>query len=567
MGERDRDWGREQVERFVRSFEPCYRWLAYHAALPLVLTPELTHYLRNYFLRGEGVPWIAEVDLLLSDLCRPVGYEQYAMEPSARAYLLESMEAEEIGIGKRQMEEVARFLVVYLEGLLRRNPSFMAQRELKAQRWSAMVYLDDRREEAVREIAIAYEGATVGERSELARLSAIVRELAPRLKEHSSLVEYAKLIRELLANPEQGDRAVLERSFAVAEGVELRVPGGLLPKVAETKAEEADNFPPLKTFEFEMAKIESEWETDKHKLRRWRREGVQFVEDLGNGIGLEMVSVPGGKFQMGSPRDESERHPDEGPQHEVTVAAFYLGKYPVTQAQWRAIAILPKANRELALDPARFKGKDYPIETVSWDDAIEFCQRLSRVTGREYRLPSEAEWEYACRAEMMTPFSFGETISTDLANYDGNFTYGDGIKGEYQKKTTPVGNFSANGAGLYDMHGKVWKWYNRKKTMPVGSFPANGFGLYDMHGNVWEWCIDVWHGNYKKAPANGRAWLAREGDKADTRKLRVLRGGSWFGSPKLCRSACRFRDHPNNRSGNLGFRVACDPPRTLEIEN
>ena len=203
-----------------------------------------------------------------------------------------------------------------------------------------------------------------------------------------------------------------------------------------------------------------------------------FVEDLGNGVGLEMVAVPAGAFWMGSPDREVDRKEREGPQHRVTVSEFYLGKFPVTQAQWMEVAGLPKVEVDLKPQPSYFLGLDRPVETINWFEAVEFCARLSRQTRRVYRLPSEAEWEYACRARTVTPFSFGETISTDLANYDGNYVYGNGSKGKYRGETTSV-----------------------------GIFKANDFGLYDMHGNVWEWCEDVWHENYTGAPPGGTPWI------------------------------------------------------------
>ncbi|NEP63642.1 MAG: formylglycine-generating enzyme family protein, partial [Symploca sp. SIO2G7] len=183
------------------------------------------------------------------------------------------------------------------------------------------------------------------------------------------------------------------------------------------------------------------------------------VEKLGNGVTLEMVCVPEGDFLMGAPKSEAEHaNSSEGPQHRVQVSAFYMGKFPVTQAQWEAVTKLKKIEIDLQSEPSYFKGDNLPVEQVSWFEAVEFCQRLSRYTGKSYRLPSEAEWEYACRAGTTTPFCFGESISTEQANYDGNYTYGNGKKGKYRKKTTPVGNLSANSFGLYDMHGNVWEW-------------------------------------------------------------------------------------------------------------
>ncbi len=248
-----------------------------------------------------------------------------------------------------------------------------------------------------------------------------------------------------------------------------------------------------------------------------------FVENLGNGVALEMVQIPGGSFLMGSPAGEESRSDDEGPQHPVTIQPFLIGKFAVTQAQWRSVAGLPKINRDLDPDPSHFKGANRPVEQVSWEEVVEFCERLSRKTGKQYRLPSEAEWEYACRAGTTTPFHFGETITTDLANYCGNYTYGSGAKGKY-----------------------------REQTVDVGSFPPNAFGLYDMHGNVAEWCLDPWHDSYQGSPVDGSAWI-EGGDSF----YRLLRGGNWNGSPIFCRSAFRARHAPGEGHYRRGFRVAC----------
>ena len=288
----------------------------------------------------------------------------------------------------------------------------------------------------------------------------------------------------------------------------------------------------LNAFEFEVVTIEVQRSGllglgSKVTSNRRRTQARYFTENLGNGVILDMVYIPGGKFTMGSPPDEKDSYDYERPQHKVTVQSFFMGKFQVTQAQWRAIASLPKVNRDLESDPSRFKGDDRPVEQVSWEDAVEFCQRLSKQTGKEYRLPSEAEWEYACRAGTTTPFHFGETITTDLANYDGNYTYANGPKGEYRQETTPV-----------------------------GSFPANAFGLYDMHGNVWEWCEDDWHGNYDNAPNDGRAWLSEEGSK------KVICGGSWGLNPPYCRSADRYHSPRDYRDYSIGFCVVCVAART-----
>ena len=291
-------------------------------------------------------------------------------------------------------------------------------------------------------------------------------------------------------------------------------------------------------------------------IRREKRKAQYFTEALGKRVALDMVLIPSGTFLMGSPQNELERDESESPQHQVTVPSFFMGRYPVTQAQWQAVAAMPEVNSALDLSPSKFKGNQRPVENVSWYDAVEFCDRLSRHTKRPYRLPSEAEWEYACRASPMptsatpgsgearragttTPFHFGETILTDLANYDGTDAEDGSWSGSYGQGTK----------GVY-----------REKTTPVGSFPANTFGLYDMHGNVWEWCLDPWHDDYEGAPTDGGAWIDQN---AESDAARVLRGGSWDNNPRLCRSATRDGINPANRYYDIGFRVVCSAPRTL----
>jgi formylglycine-generating enzyme required for sulfatase activity/uncharacterized caspase-like protein len=251
-------------------------------------------------------------------------------------------------------------------------------------------------------------------------------------------------------------------------------------------------------------------------------EAEVMIENLGNGVTLEMVKIPGGRFLMGSPETEAQRYDNESPQHYVDVPEFWMGKYVVTQQQWQAI---------MGNEPSYFKGKNRPVERVSWNDATKFCQKLSKKTGRDYRLPSEAEWEYACRAGTTTPFYFGETITGELANYKASETYADEPKGKYRERTTPV-----------------------------GQFPPNAFGLYDMHGNVLEWCQDVWHSDYDGAPVDGSAWV-NGGDSS----RRVARGGSWNINPRWCRSADRHNYYSDDAVNLIiGFRLVCFPPRTPE---
>jgi len=276
---------------------------------------------------------------------------------------------------------------------------------------------------------------------------------------------------------------------------------------------------PTETFEFEVATITKGGLFKKPEINRTRKRAKCYTQDLGNNIFLDMVAIPGGSFRMGSTENS-----DEQPVHQVTIAPFFLGKYPITQSQWRVVAGFPKVKIDLEPDPAKFKGGDRPVEQVSWWETVEFCQRLSHTTNRTYRLPSEAEWEYACRAGTTTPFHFGEIITTDLANYNGTATYNSSPKGQYRQETTAVGSFGV----------------------------ANAFGLYDMHGNVYEWCADHWHGNYEGAPIDGSAWLTKNETAG-----RLRRGGSWFFNPVNCRSAYRYYYLPDFCDFNLGFRVVC----------
>jgi hypothetical protein len=190
----------------------------------------------------------------------------------------------------------------------------------------------------------------------------------------------------------------------------------------------------LPSFSFKVVTVDAEGTVIDHQQKL----AYYYREDLGNGVHLDMVEIPAGEFMMGSPYIEEESTPLEHPQHIVTVPSFFIGKYLITQAQWKAVVTqLPKIKLDLSPDPSHFKGDNRPVENVSWYDAVEFCARLSKHTGKAYSLPSEAQWEYACRARTTTPFHFGETITTDLANYNGDYTYGSAPKGQYRGETTP----------------------------------------------------------------------------------------------------------------------------------
>jgi formylglycine-generating enzyme required for sulfatase activity len=248
----------------------------------------------------------------------------------------------------------------------------------------------------------------------------------------------------------------------------------------------------LASFEFEVVALDRAGK----EVSRNRHQASYFEENLGDGLTLDMVALLGGKFQMGSDARNSEK-----PIHLVIVPSFFMGKFAVTQAQYQMV---------MGHNPSAFRGAHHPVEQVSWEEATMFCQRLSERVGKIYRLPSEAEWEYACRAGSATPFYFGETITTQVVKY------------------------------------------NSAQTTDVGSFPPNIFGLYDMHGNVSEWCQDHWHRDYVGAPADGSIWAGRRNNQ-----FHVCRGGSWCDLVEGCRSAFRSKIRQDIREHHIGFRVVC----------
>lgn len=251
-------------------------------------------------------------------------------------------------------------------------------------------------------------------------------------------------------------------------------------------------------------------------------EQPSFVEELKDNLTIELIKIPAGTFFMGSPDDENGHGSDEGPQHNVSVSALFISRYPITQSQWRVVTQWPKVRLQLNPEPSHFKGDSLPVDSISWQEAVEFCDRLMKNTGQPYRLPSEAEWEYACRSAMTSAYHFGETITPELANYDGRVA----------NKNEPPGLF-------------------RAQTTAVGSVgPANAFGLCDMHGNVWEWCLDLWHPNYKGAPSNGEAW-----ETDGYGQYRVARGGAWNSDGSSCRCAARIPNAHDAGSIYIGFRV------------
>ncbi len=268
---------------------------------------------------------------------------------------------------------------------------------------------------------------------------------------------------------------------------------------------------------------------DGRLVSRTPEQTVAYAEELSPGNRLEMIQVRPGAFSMGGPANEPYAEPAERPVHQVQVSGFFLSRFEITQQQWAAVAASPRVSINLVAKPASFRGDDRPVEGVTWLEAKEFCARLSRLTGRLYRLPTEAEWEYACRAGTDTPFSFGQTIVSSLANYQATKPYSSEGLGEYRRGTLAVGSLEA----------------------------ANAFGISDMHGNVAEWCEDV-YGYYSSGsqtdpmgPASGRD--------------RVVRGGGWRSYPWQCRSASRVGFDETLHRNDIGFRVVL--PAVVMVPN
>jgi eukaryotic-like serine/threonine-protein kinase len=251
------------------------------------------------------------------------------------------------------------------------------------------------------------------------------------------------------------------------------------------------------------------------ELKELKGEATYYTEALED-VELDMVYLAGGTFSMGSPEEEPERFDNEGPVHPVKIHPFYIGKYPITQKQWQKV---------MGNNPSYFSGEDRPVEGISWSHAYHFCEFLKAKTNKNYRLVTEAEWEYACRGNLTTPYYTGYHIDSKMANFNL-------IGSPSEGKEQPVG-----------------------QTTKVGTYPPNPFGIYDMCGNVWEWCADVGHRDYSQAQSDKEV----EGDACmELQDLTpwVLRGGSFDNKARTLRCANRFKSCPTNRFNTLGFRIA-----------
>jgi formylglycine-generating enzyme required for sulfatase activity len=326
------------------------------------------------------------------------------------------------------------------------------------------------------------------------------------------------------SDSEEEDFQLVDLEYEAAKFIDF-------PELQDCEYESATITAILDRFDFETATIARKNPKHKYWIQHSAVSVWGYTESLNEEITLDMIAIPGGSFTMGSPKRESESTGNERPQHDVTLQPFYLGRYAVTQAQWRVVAGYDRIDLDLDPNPSSgFKGINLPVERVSWEEAREFCQRLSVATGKDYRLSSEAQWEYACRAGTTTTFCYGETIAPELVNYRATIAYNGGPQGTHRGEPTEV-----------------------------GILPANAWGLHDMHGNVWEWCEDDWHSDYESAPSDGSAWVENNQKSPN----RMLRGGSWNSDPEYCRSSVRLSYARDNRYNFLGFRVCCVLPRIL----
>ena len=516
---RRQQFPQDPTEQRVRAFEQRYGRqttnLAAHAAFPLTLTTDVLYCLRESFL--PDCPWYAAADVLLSGLCTPAGHDLYEMEAATRRYLLRYLRDQ---FGEGRIAELERFMVAYLRHRLGgESPDSRALLLGEKPHWTALACLQPG--EAYNEIRQTLEQLALQtlDSADRFRLAALVESYGDFLADRGyqpMLLDWADRVAE--GEPIDATAAAAEQlqawGFKVS-WVEFEV--ATVSFGVEAVPLEAGELIP---FEFQTVAVNDQGEVVETAVQT----AAYFEEHLAEGVPpLKLVAIPSGEFLMGSSETETGRWDDESPQHLVKVPPFFISQTLVTQAQWRAIAALPKQDQDLGANPAFFKGNERPVERVSWYEVVEFCARLSELTGRTYRLPTEAEWEYSCRADTTTSFYIGATLTTELANYNGSIF-------------------------LMEPKGQ-----SRGETTPVGQFPPNAFGLYDLHGNVWEWCQDHWHDNYQDAPTDGSVWLTDdEGAK------RVRRGGSWDYDPRNCRSACRYDLSPSSRDDSVGFRLVCE---------
>jgi formylglycine-generating enzyme required for sulfatase activity len=581
---RDRDRAKRRVEVFLARYsdaktrDAALEYAGY-AAFPLTLTTDLAYHLRERFT--PKLEWYFASDVLLSGLCDSVGYDLYEMTAATRSVLLTRLMErwDEQGHDRTEkIDELAAFVGEYILYRLSVEEGDRAKQLGDPTQWLALACLRSESEvtEQIKQDLLRLLEQTDDPRerfrlSDMAMgvvdmlgqsgLEAIeLRELVEKLENDEPIDRISQIRRimedegfpPLISKEVEYKTIVFEDISAIEELHSIVGEASLENRISQIRQiMKFEGFPPLiskevkyKRIVFEdvelveelvAVKIETEGRLDRYgkKIDQQIHTVSIFIEQLVEGVELEMVAIPSGKFIMGSPKTEKESTDNERPQHEVTVQPFFMSATLVTQAQWQVVAGFSQILRPIQSNPSYSKGDDLPVDRVSWEDAEEFCLRLSAYVGREwnYQLPTEAQWEYACRAGTITPFHFGETIVERVCNYDSREVYQDEPKGEYLEGTTPV-----------------------KKYRP------NAFGLYDCHGNVLEWCQDDWHDSYEGAPETDRPWVDNNTKKEP---FKVQRGGSWSSYPWDCRSASRDDSSRTTRSLELGFRVVSSVSRIL----
>jgi formylglycine-generating enzyme required for sulfatase activity len=523
--ERQQEIAARQVAMFAEQYGEAMLDFACHAAFPLTLTTELAYLLRQLVEERYGLklPWSAAPELLLSNLCDVVGHDLYSMGVEIRWVLIGKLIDK---FPEPRINELAQWMAGYIKHRLELDPTERLQVLGDPSEWIALACLnsDDLITQEI-ERYLSQLLAVSEDANDRFRWSAVVENMSDmHVQRGLQPMELNKLkvriaenrldLQEPSTELERVQSAIYRSGFPMLQSREIEYATVVF---TETGVESGDALYP---FEFETVQVNEQGEIVYQEQCR----AFAFREPLALEIGLEMVAIPSGEFMMGSVETEEGHQDYESPQHLVKIPSFFIGKFAVTQAQWRSVAGLKKAYYDMDIDRSRFKGDNRPVECVSSRDAHEFCARLSIYTGRTYRLPTEAEWEYACRAGTTTPFYFGTKITMDLANYNAS-----------------------------DPYSKLSKGISRGETTVVGSFPPNNFGLYDMHGNVWEWCRDIWHDSYYGAPIDGSDWSENFGSSY------VLRGGSWYFPPENCRSAARdISCNSGLTTIYMGFRVVCD---------
>ena len=521
----------QKVDRFKRQYGAAILDFACHAAFPLTLTTDVSYLLRQkYFPQME---WSVAAELLLSSLCEVAGHDLYVMAVTVRAVLLDRLVAE---FGAERVDELARWMARYIQHRLAIEPSGRAKVLGYPSHWTALACLksDDDVTQAIR-AELTKLLAQTDDPSERFRLSALMKSQGDLLAARG--LQPLKL-NELAARVASGQSLESEwDDWAAGQGIQLVsqvVPIATIQfeddRPSLVKDEDLDV---LRHFEFQVVKLDSRGNISSRETQI----ASYFIEPLGPGVKpLELVAISGGEFMMGS--GERSR---ELPEHKVMLQPFFISRYPITASQWQVVSDYPSVNRDIDLrpNPSRFGGSNFPVEWISWDEAKEFCDRLSEKSGRNYFLPSESQWEYACRAGSTTHYYYSQISTPNLFNCRSGCVTSDGIS-----------------------------CFPLNSTSEVGLFPPNNWGLHDMHGNVWEWCEDDWHRNYEQAPNDGTAWV-----EEDREEKRVIRGGAWNQESERCSSSSRgyysLSDHtlsltrkathgPRTETGTvIGFRICC----------